>query len=113
MSAPAPMPVPEPDRPPAELEVALTIRDAEVIAAIHAHPDGRAREEFVRSALRIGVLALEQARGRVDAVRREGERLVESMERALGAHQKDVAERLSGQLKDYFDPQNGRFHERV
>jgi len=115
MSAPAPMPRPEPERPPAELQLALTIRDAEVIAAIHAHPDGRARDEFVRSALRIGVLALEQARGRVDvdAVRREGERLVESLERALGAHQKDVAERLSGQLKDYFDPQNGRFHERV
>ncbi|HWA98598.1 MAG TPA: hypothetical protein VG713_08900, partial [Pirellulales bacterium] len=45
----------------------LEIDDPELIAALTAFDEGPARDEFATSALRIGVLALRQARGQLDA----------------------------------------------
>jgi hypothetical protein len=63
------------------LELHLTLTDPETVAALRAHPDGPARTGFATTALRIGVLALQQAGGRLDGdlVRREGERLLEEL----------------------------------
>ncbi|REJ87780.1 MAG: hypothetical protein DWQ34_24360 [Planctomycetota bacterium] len=100
---------------PFSLPLELTVRDTEVIAALWEYADGDAREEFALRALRIGVLALQQAQGQIDAgaVRQEGERLLKNVEGALEKHQQLLNERMTSQLKDYFDPQNGRFQERV
>lgn len=106
-----PQPAPLPDA----LVLSLHVTDREVIATLAVLPEGRPREDFARHALRIGVLALEQARGRIDAetVRHEGDRLVAEVARALGQHQKDVAEKVARELRDYFDPESGRFSDRV
>ena len=73
------------------------------------------RERFALAALRIGVLALRQARGRVDAdlIQRETQRMLSGLEGQLAAHALHINEKLAGSLKEYFDPQSGRFPERV
>ena len=98
-----------------ELHVDLWIRDQDVVDALRAHTEGRARDEFVRTALRIGVLALNQAQGRIDAeaVRREADRLITILEDKLGSHRSQVENQVTGTLSSYFNPQDGKFNERV
>ncbi len=100
---------------PASLSLELVVRDSEVIAELWSNPAGELRDEFALKALRIGVLALRQARGQldVDAVRREGDRLIEQMQHRLETHAKTVHDRTAHTLREYFDPQSGRFQERV
>lgn len=99
----------------AGLRLDLVIEDPESIAAIVAYPEGRERNRFVRTALRIGILALNQAQGRIDAesVKNEGERLVREIETRLADYRRQTEAQLATTLKEYFDPQNGRFNERV
>jgi hypothetical protein len=100
---------------PFSLPLELVVRDSEVIAELMTHAEGAERQSFALNSLRIGVLALKQARGRIDAdlVRRESERLMAELQRELGEHTQLVHTRLTGSLKEYFDPADGRFHERV
>jgi hypothetical protein len=49
----------------------------------------------------------------VENIRNEGDRLLEELRQALDGHQRSVAHELAGRLKEYFDPQSGRFSERV
>lgn len=97
------------------LRLELTVADAETAAEIRASGDQRSREDFALQALKIGVLALRQARGQLDAelIQRETERLLSGMDRQLAQHAHLVQERLAGALKEYFDPDSGRFSERV
>ena len=97
------------------LRLDLLIEDPETIAALASYPEGRDRNRFVRTALRIGIIALNQAQGRIDteSVRNEGDRLVREMEGKLADYRKQTENLLANTLKDYFDPQNGRFNERV
>ena len=93
----------------------LTVVDRDTIDELQAYSSGDERELFALNALRIGVLALRQARGRVDAdlIQRETQRMLSGLECQLTAHAQQMQEKLAGSLKDYFDPQSGRFHERV
>lgn len=97
------------------LELRLEIRDPETIDALSGYSSEELRQEFAVKALRIGVMALKQARGQIDAetVRREGDRLLELMQARMEDHSKTIQTNVAGTLKDYFDPQSGRFHERV
>ena len=103
------------DSLPYSLLLELQVTDPEVIAALWQCNEGAERDEFATRALRIGVLAIRQAQGQVDsaAVRQEGERLIQNIQHALQQHERLLNDRLTAQLKDYFDPQSGRFHERV
>ena len=103
------------DHLPFSLLLELTVKDPDTIAELCKYPDGEEREQFAQRALRIGVLALKQARGEIDAgqIRRESERLLESLQGRLSQHAGLVQERLASLLKDYFDPESGRFQERV
>lgn len=97
------------------LRLELRVRDPEVVAELEAHGPGPDREVFALTALRIGVLTLRQAQGRLDAdvVRRESERLLGDLQQRLGEHQQAVTQHLAQRLGEYFDPGSGRFHERV
>ncbi len=97
------------------LRLELLIDDPESIAALVGYPEGRERSRFVRTALRIGILALNQAQGRFDSesMRNEGDRLVREMESRLADYRRQTESLLTSTLEDYFDPQNGRFNERV
>ena len=93
----------------------LVVSDPESVAELSRHQPGEPRTEFALRALRIGILALRQARGAVDqeAIRREADRLLESLEAKLTDHTGRVHDRLATVLQEYFDPQSGRFEDRL
>lgn len=99
---------------PDRLVLDLDVRDPDTITELcNQHPE--LREEYALKALRIGVLALRQAKGVIDgdAVRKESDRLLNSMQERMTQHADAVHNRLNDVLKDYFDPTDGRFHERL
>lgn len=98
-----------------EMEIRLRITEPELIAEIAAYPEGRIRDDYIRTALRIGVLALRQAEGQIDsqAVRSEGERLLQEMAHRLDEHRRQVTQQIAVSLREYFDPSDGRFPERL
>jgi hypothetical protein len=100
---------------PETLELQLTVVDRDTIEELLSYPCGEGRELVALNALRIGVLALKQARGRIDAdlIQRETQRMLAGMESQLSAHASQIQEKLAGSLKEYFDPESGRFPERV
>ena len=97
------------------MELHLQISDSDLIAELSAYEEGEVREEFAISAMKIGTIALRQAQGRIDAdtVRHEGELFIESMSHALHRHRNEVTGQIGTCLKEYFDPDSGRFNERV
>ena len=99
----------------APLLLELSVEDPDTIAELSLHPEGRERERFALSALRIGVLALRQARGQVDGaeIRRQTDHMLLALQAQLKGHAELVHDRLAASLKDYFDPDSGRFQERV
>ena len=97
------------------MNLEISISDPDLYAELAQYPSGSERAEFAITAMKIGVMALRQAQGRIDAeqVRREGDRFIENLGQALTNHQKEVTEQVGNCLKSYFDPQDGRFNERV
>jgi len=104
-----------PDTIPFSLPLELTVTDREVIAELFAKQEGHERDDYALGALRLGVFALRQARGQIDAnaLKREGERLLGDVQLALTEHRTNLDRTLVGTLKEYFDPKDGRFNERV
>ncbi|MEX0717624.1 MAG: hypothetical protein WD066_13610 [Planctomycetaceae bacterium] len=100
---------------PYALLLELNVQDPETVAELVSHAEGDERERFALTALRIGVLALRQARGRIDAdvVRRESDRLLETLQSRFDEHSRHLHDRVAGSLGEYFDPTDGRFHERI
>ena len=97
------------------IELQLTITDRELCEVLSGYEEGQERSEYAVAALKIGAIALRQAQGRVDAehIRQEGEIFIANMRGALESHQNEVTSQIANCLKDYFDPDNGRFNERV
>ncbi len=97
------------------LILTLHISDPELCAELEEYDEGPARHDFALSALKIGTLALRSANGRVDAerIRKEGDRLLENLGSALAEHQRGLVQQLTSNLREYFDPQSGRFNERI
>jgi hypothetical protein len=100
---------------PYGLPLELRVEDADTVRELLAHREGEPRERFALNALRIGVLALRQARGQIDAdlVRRESEHLLSELGDRLGSHAQTVHECVADSLKQYFDPKDGRLQERI
>jgi len=100
---------------PFRLPLELAVEDPDTIAELCQHAEGDERERFALSALRIGVLALRQARGQVDGeqIRRQTDHMLLALQSQLNEHATLVHNRLTASLKDYFDPDSGRFQERV
>ena len=87
----------------------------ELYDSLSSHPDGPGRNHYALDAMRVGSVALEHARSRVDTerIRSEGDRLIESLGHALDKHQSEVTKQVSGCLQAYFDPANGMFPQRI
>lgn len=96
-------------------ELALRLRDPEVIAELAAIADPRERAEHAATALRIGLLAMRSARGQVDAdaVRGQVDRMLIELRKGLEQHRDHLSLELGSALRSYFDPKDGRFEERV
>lgn len=97
------------------VELHLSITDSELCAELETYEEGAPRDDFSIDALRIGILALRRAQGRIDTdrIRAEGERLIAGFESLLAERQRAMSQDLSASLKNYFDPEGGRFTERV
>lgn len=97
------------------LSLSVLVTDPEVVAELARHPDGPAREQYALSALRLGVLALRQASGSIDAdrIRAEGERLVGDVRALLSEQATALTSNLSGTIAQYFDPQTGDLPQRL
>lgn len=96
-------------------EVQVTVTDPELVGELSARRPGVERDGFAEGALRIGVIALRHAGTRIDAetVRQESDRLV-ALLRDTFLHQQDSLVRgLSTTMREYLDPKDGRFSERV
>jgi hypothetical protein len=93
----------------------LVVSDHESVEELLQKSEGRERDVYALTSLRIGILALKHARGQIDAdaVKREGERLLADLKIALDQSRIDIHSNLTNALKEYFDPQSGRFQERV
>lgn len=102
-------------RIPRSLDLVLHVDDPHTVSTLAEIPSGLPRESYALRALQIGVLAMDQARSRVDVetIRREGTRILEVLEERLRNHKDDLQDRVNRTLADYFDPTTGRFHERV
>jgi hypothetical protein len=109
--APEGIPIPMPD----SLELHLSVDEPSMVAQLCGVPEGRSRHDLALAALRIGLLALDQARGRIDAdvVASEGRRLLERLGNLLDANSRETQTQITEKLREYFDPQSGRFEERV
>jgi hypothetical protein len=102
-------------RLPFGLPLELTVDDPDTVRELMTFREGEPRERYALNALRIGVLALRQARGQIDAdlVRQESERLLSELNSRLGSHAQTVHDCVADSLKHYFDPKDGRLQERI
>jgi hypothetical protein len=100
---------------PHSLDLNLLVTDADSVKELILRREGRERDEYALSSLKIGVLSLRHAIGQIDveAVRREGDRLMTELEQALENSRVEINGNLSAVLKEYFDPSSGRFQERL
>ena len=100
---------------PESIVLKLAVDDPETVAALAQCDEGPDRDAYALKALRIGVLALGQARGQIDvqAVRGECEKMLVTLQSQLREHAGQVQQRLGESLHGYFNPQDGKFHERV
>ena len=87
----------------------------EVLAELEKREEGHARNQLALTALRIGILALRQAQGRVDAeeLKNEGQRLISDLSHEIQLRIADMDGKIATSLKQYFDPQTGHFTERI
>lgn len=110
--------IPKSDQPrelPSELALNLVVRDREVIEALLEQDEFGSRDAYALDALRIGVTALRHANTRLDAelLRRETSQLLGTLSQTLSHYSQTTRDQLNSTLKDYFDPKDGRFNERV
>lgn len=100
---------------PFALPIELNVSDPELIHELVAYPEGKPRDDYALCALRIGLLALKQARGQIDGdtIRRESDKLLGALEGRLSAHARGLNDQITCVLKDYFDPESGRVQERI
>ena len=85
---------------PYDLDLMLT--DQELVQEILAIHEGSERDDYVRNALKIGILALKQARGQIDGdtVKREGQQLLATLEGKLNLHATSLDAQVTRVLKE-------------
>jgi hypothetical protein len=100
---------------PIQLPLELLIDDPEIIRALVEYPEGDARNQYAVEAMKIGVLALRHVGGQVnaDTFRREGDRFIGGLQKTFDQHKTTVQDQIESKLKEYFDPKDGRFTDRV
>ena len=100
---------------PEGVQIDLFVTDVDSVRELTTRQTGRDRDEYTLCAIRIGLLSLKHARGQidVDAVKREGDRLLLDLSKSFESYRNQLNEGVTAVLREYFDPNNGRFQERV
>jgi len=102
-------------RQPGWMELRLVVRDPEVIAELSRRAEGAEREGYAAAALRLGVLAIRQAGGALDAtaIHREAERMLAEVDKLVTGNARTLAGDIASSLSRYFDPGSGMLTERL
>src|SRR3989442_3801854 len=89
------------ENPTNRMKLHLEVTDPEVVKELSKFDEGPDRDDYAVSAIRLGVLALRQARGEIDAgaIRREGERLASDVEQELQAHANEATGGIAPALR--------------
>mgnify|MGYP001300223033 CR=1 FL=1 len=97
------------------LRLELLVSDPEVAHELAQRREGRERDDYASSALRLGVLALRQAIGALDAqtLQREGDRLLASVRELLVERTGHVTDGVTQLMTNYFDPKSGSLPQRL
>ncbi|MDJ0976035.1 MAG: hypothetical protein QNJ98_16370 [Planctomycetota bacterium] len=97
------------------LRLVLSIADREMREELLAIEDESERQAHALKALKIGLLALKTARGRIDAeaVRREGDAILAELRMALNGHREGLRTQIQETLRGYFDPKSGKLDQRL
>ncbi len=97
------------------LLLTLEITEPDVVFELQKHAPGELREKYAQSAIRLGVLAMRQAVGEMDAttVRAASKELLGGLEQMLGQRGAEMASTIGGQLRQYFDPSTGALPQRI
>lgn len=95
--------------------VSLEVGDPDVVVELEKHAEGLPREKFALCALRLGVLALRQAAGELDAtaVRDAAQDLLQNLGQLLTKRGSEISGDISGALRQYFDPSTGALPQRI
>lgn len=104
----------EPEPQPGVLGIHVEVHDPEVIQELLARVEAE-REQYARTALRIGVLALRAASGAVDAgaIKSAGERLVGELREVLTVRGAEISRDVGAALSRYLDPSTGALEQRL
>lgn len=100
---------------PRSIALQLLINDPDCVSELLVREEGRDRDDYALAAVRIGLLSMKHARGQVDAdaVKREGDKLLRELSSAIESYRKQINDNVNSTLKEYFDPKDGRFQERL
>lgn len=92
----------------------LVVTDRESVFELLRHEES-SRGDFALSALKVGVLAIRQACGVVDAqsIQEECQRFVEIVGDTLRVHSDGVSTQVGTLLAKYFEPTSGEFNQRL
>ena len=97
------------------LSLTLEISDPDVVAELGKHTAGEPREKYALSALRLGVLALRQAAGELDAttIRSAAQDMLAGLAQLLAVRGTEISTDITGALRQYFDPSTGALPQRI
>jgi len=93
----------------------LVVTDPDVCSELHAFKSDDERNRYALAAMRIGVYAMRQATGVIDAtsIRDEGARIVQALGDVLTDHASRCTGDIANSLKGYFDPASGQLSQRL
>jgi hypothetical protein len=97
------------------VHLALTITDPEVAHELVQRPEGNERDGYAKEALRLGVIAIRQASGAIDAetIQREAERMLHNVRELLSERTATATDGIAKVLGRYFDPTSGSLPQRL
>jgi hypothetical protein len=98
-----------------EVQLDLMVSDRDTAVELLKYDVSLAREQFALSALKVGVLAIRQASGVVDAqsIQDECQRFVDVVGKTLTCHAESMSGQVEKLLGKYFDPSGGEFNQRL
>ena len=101
--------------PTRSVNLSLLVHDPEVVHELEQRDEGDARTRFALEALRLGVLALRQASGSLDAdvIRRESEKMLSSVEAVFQTKSTELSAQLEKTVVQFFDPKSGALPQRL
>ena len=98
-----------------DVHLDLTVTDRETVVELLKYEDESARDDYALSALKVGVLAIRQACGVVDAqsIQEECQKFIDVVGETLNTHSESMSTQVATLLAKYFDPSNGEFNQRL